>query len=166
MRKFLQRLLARETCPKRLARSIAAGIAIAVSPYLTLMTWLLFPLCWIMSANVAVAMTVLWTVNNPWTMVPIIVADYFVGYVLFEWLFGWDLTAYNPWFMDWFNEKVTPYVTPYLGIDDFCFWCFMGGGTVVAVAAGVVAYWSVLPILKKRLQMQQKKSTDSFDSAS
>ena len=151
MRAFLRKLIARESDPKRLTRSIAAGVAIAVSPYLTLMTWILFPLCWLISANAAIAITVLWTVNNPWTMIPFIVADYFVGYVLFELLLGWDLTAYNPWFMEWVNNNITPYVTPYLGIDDFCFWCFIGGGTVVAIVSGFVTYWMLYPILRKQL---------------
>lgn len=161
MRKFLQKLVQREKDPKRLARSIAAGVTIAVSPYLTLMTWVLFPLCWIMSANVAIAMTVLWTVNNPWTMVPIIIADYFVGYVIFELLIGWDLTAYNPWFMDWVNNNITPYVTPYLGIDDFCFWCFIGGGTIVAICGGITTYWIIYPILRRQIA----KSTLNVDTS-
>jgi len=155
MKKFIQKLIQRERSAPRLARSIAAGVAMAVSPYYTLQTWLLFPLCWIMSANVAVSMTVLWTVNNPWTMIPLIVADYFVGYFLFEWLLNWDLTAYNPGFMTWFNEKIIPYVTPYIGIDDFCLWCFILGGTIVAVCAGIATYVAVRPLLARRLSSQE-----------
>jgi len=151
MKRFFKKLLEKESDPYRLSRSIALGVGMGVSPYYMLQTWLLFPICWLVSANAAVSIAVLWAVNNGWTTVPLIVLDYYVGHIIFEWWLEWDLVAYNPGFMEWFNAKVTPYVTPYLGIEDFCLWCFILGGTLVAVVAGCITYWCVRPVLLRSL---------------
>ena len=160
-KRLLRKLLEKESSPYRLARSIAVGAGIATSPYYTLQTWLIFPFCWVFSANVAVAMIVLWTVNTPWTMLPFILSNYFVGHILFEWLLEWDLSQYNPSWMEWVNNKIGPYITPYFGIDEICLWCFLIGGTVVGVCVGIASYWLVLPILRRRLSAPEKQSEEN-----
>jgi len=159
IKRKVQTLLEKERDPARLSRSIAAGVGMALSPYYMIQTWLLFPVCWMISANAAVSITVLWAVNNGWTTIPLIVLDYYVGHIIFEWWLEWNLVAYNPGFMDWFNAKYTPYITPYLGIEDFCLWCFVLGGTLVGVIAGIASYWLLFPLIRRRLARYQAASS-------
>ena len=142
--KVMEKLVAKEPNPSRLAWSITLGIFLAFSPYIGLQTALGFVLAYLLCANSAVAVIVLWTVNNPWTFLPITALDYIFGHWLVESVLGWNLEQYNPSWMNWVNTKISG-VTNYLGIESICFWCFMIGGNVLALTFAAISY----PFLKK-----------------
>lgn len=142
--KIMEKLVAKEPNPSRLAWSITLGIFFAFSPYLGIQTILAFVLAYLLWANSAVVVIVLYTVNNPWTMIPIAALDYIFGHWLVEKVLCLNLEQYNPSWMDWVNAKISG-VTSYLGIESICFWCFMIGGNIIAVTLAAASY----PFLKK-----------------
>jgi uncharacterized protein (DUF2062 family) len=143
-KKLMERLVKSESSPGKLAWSIALGIFLAFSPYLGFQTLLVFVLSFLFRANAAVVFIILYTVNNPWTMVPIIALDYVFGHWLLESLLGLDLLQYNPSWMDWINKKIG-YLTSYLGVEHLCFWCFFIGGNIIAISCAFISY----PFLKR-----------------
>jgi uncharacterized protein (DUF2062 family) len=152
IKKVVDKLLSSEHSPERLAMSCCLGVFIATSPFIGLQTWILLPLCWISRLNTVVAITVLYLVNNPLTMIPIIVADYAVGYWLLEVAFGVDLLQYNPSWFAWVNAKIGRYITHYLGVQNVCFWCYILGGMIFAVLCGLLCYFPLRRYFRHRLE--------------
>lgn len=153
--KFMQRLVKSEPNSTRLAWSITLGLFLAFSPYLGFQTILVFVLSFLFHANSAVVFTVLYTVNNPWTMIPIAAFDYIFGHWLTESVLKFDLLRYNPSWMHWVNSKLSG-LTHYLGIEKLCFWCFFIGGNILALAIALLSY----PVLKKLSLKIIKKYAD------
>lgn len=151
----MEKLVKKEPNPSRLAWSITLGVFLAFSPYVGLQTVLAFALAYLLWANSAVVVIVLYTVNNPWTMIPIAALDYIFGHWLVEKVFCLNLEQYNPSWMEWVNTKISG-VTSYLGIESICFWCFMIGGNILAVTFAAISY----PFLKKMcVRLVDKYST-------
>ena len=142
-KKLMEKLVKREPNPNRLAWSITLGIFLSFSPYIGFQTILVFVLSFLLRANSAVAFIVLYTVNNPWTMVPIAALDYVFGYWVTETLLGMNLIQYNPSWMGWVNTKIS-FLTNYLGIHELCLWCFLIGGNILALTFAAISY----PFLK------------------
>lgn len=152
----MEKLVKRESNPSRLAWSITLGIFLAFSPYVGLQTVLAFVLSYLLWANSAVVLIVLYTVSNPWTMIPIAAFDYMFGHWLVESVLGWNLEQYNPSWMEWVNNKISG-ITSYLGIESICFWCFMIGGNIIAITFAAASY----PFLKNMcVRIINKYSTD------
>ncbi len=139
-----QAILAVEQSPEKLARALTLGLWIAFSPFLGLQTPLIFIIAPLMGLSSFIVFTTVYVVNNPWTMIPIIVLDYYVGYFIVEKWLGFNLHAYNPGFMTWVNEKLQRYLSSYLGTAPLCFWCFICGGLVVSLIVASISY----PILR------------------
>ncbi len=139
-KKVLNRILALEASPQKLARAVALGFYIAFSPFLGVQTILIFILSWIFRVKVKVVFTIVYLVNNPWSMIPIAALDYIFGQWLVEKVLGLDLLRYNPSWMEWVNKKIGYYLVSYLGIEELCFWCFMIGGNLIALMVGFIAY--------------------------
>lgn len=137
--KFLKKIVSLEPNAERLSRSIAIGMFTAFSPYIGLQTVTGLLIAYITNSNKVVATLVLYTVNNPWTMVPIAALDYLFGQLILEDIFGMNLTHLNPSWMSWVNNKVS-FLTGYLGIEKICLWCFLIGGTILALIAGILSY--------------------------
>lgn len=139
-KKMIDRLLQAEADPRRLAWSMSLGVYLAFSPYLGIQTFLVFLLAFVFSANAAVIMIVLYTVNNPWTMLPIAALDYSFGHWLSESFLQLNLSQYDPAWMGWVNAKIGSYLTAYLGIEELCFWSFMLGGNIIAFTCAAISY--------------------------
>lgn len=153
--KVLDKLVKAEPSAEKLAWSITLGTYLAFSPYLGLQTPLVFVLAFLLRANYAVVFIVLYSVNNPWTMIPLAAMDYAFGHWFIEGLLHIDLSAYDPSWMWWINERIGPYILPYLGLDEFCFWCFIIGGNIIALSVSLVSYpcalkWSRSIALRKQ----------------
>lgn len=148
-KKRFQQIIASESSPTRLARATSLGIGIAFSPYLGFQTILIFVLSYLIHANAAITFTVVYLVNNPWTMIPIAAADYLVGQSLVEKILGLNLVIYNPSWMDWVNAKIGHYLVHYLGVSELCFWCFIIGGNILALSAGLMSYPFLVYFYKK-----------------
>lgn len=149
-----QAILAKERSPERLARSVALGWFMAFSPFLGIQSYLVFPIAPLCSANAAIAFTVLFIVSNPWTFIPIVLLNYFVGYYLTEHFFHLNLQAYNPSFMGWVNAKLMHYF-PSLVQEGICFWCFIIGATIISFVTTAIVYPVLLKIFRRTLKPQE-----------
>ena len=136
IKRFFLRLLALEPSPERRARSIALGIAIAFSPLLGIQTPVLFLLAFLLHLNSGVVFAVVYAVNNPWTMIPIIALDYAVGSFIMETILGIDLRPYDPAWADWVTTKLAYY----LCVNKLCFWYYCIGGVLISIVLGVLTY--------------------------
>lgn len=154
MRHFIghhaKRLLLHERSPKKLALAVSVALYVAISPFLGLHTMMLVVAGWAFGLNIPVLILVSYAVNNPWTMVPLMVGGYWVGYkILHGWL-GLSVASMNPPLMHFVND----YLYQYVGLKDVSFWAWMLGGNVVGLVVAVVSY-PLLHRLFKDLHAQQ-----------
>lgn len=154
---MIDKLVILEPSASRLIWSATLGIFMACSPFVGLMTWITIPLCWLFGLNTVVAITILYVVNNPFTMIPLMIADYAIGYWITECLFGWELAVYNPSWVDWLNTKLSPYLHDYLGVSDFCFWCYILGGLLFAFLATLICYFPLRYYVHKKLFTPERR---------
>lgn len=77
-------------------------------------------------------------------MLPILLLDYVVGSSFLR-LLGLDLTQYDPTWMGWLNDKLIPYIGPYLGVKKLSLWAYLIGGHLVAIPLAAISY----PFIKK-----------------
>ena len=147
LKNFFAKIVARDATPHERALAVSFGLFLSFSPLLGVQTPLLFGGSWLFGLNAAVVFAIVYLVNNPWTMIPIVVLDYFVGYWLVEKFMGIDLTPYNPSFMGWLNNKIGPYIIKYLGVTHLCLWYYIIGGLIVATIISVLSY----PLVKMML---------------
>jgi hypothetical protein len=142
---LINKVISPDMSPPYVARSCALGVFMAFSPYLGIQTILVIGLAVIMRASAPIAVTLLYVINNPWTMIPIAALDFVFGRFLVTTLLGLDLTPYNPAWMEWVNNKIGYYVLSFVGIDKFCFWSYLIGGHIIALTAAAITY----PLVKR-----------------
>ena len=158
---YFKRLLLAEGSTKRLAASFSLGTFIALSPTIPFQTPLIFILSWAFRLNVAVTFTACYLVNNPFTLVPIYVADYLFGVWLFNTVLGLQLERYNPSWVRAFNTFLAKYIdlAKYTG-NEFCFWCLILGGLIIGIAGALIVY----PPLKLLLDRLKREVQDESNS--
>jgi uncharacterized protein len=143
-KKQIDKMLLTERSPHKLALSSAVGMFIAFSPYLGIQTPLIFILSWIMRLNAAVTFAVVYIVNNPWTMIPIVVMNYMLGLWISNHILHVDLTLYNPaWmqtFTGWLSAKLGTYLKDYIDVSKLSLWAYLIGGNILALTVGAVTY--------------------------
>lgn len=147
--KIILRVAKIEPSKEKLTKSVATGVFLAFSPYLGFQTILVFILPFFLCINPKVTLVVLYTINNPWTFVPIIAGEYLFGSWLFNSVLNFNLSSYNPGWVDWINGKIGPYISPYLGIEGFDFWAFMLGGHIIAFTVLFLFYSRIKKICEK-----------------
>lgn len=136
---MMEKLVSLEPNAQRLTWSTSTGIFLAFSPYLGLQTPLGFVLAMLLKLNFGVIALMIWTINNPWVMIPLAGLEYIFGHWIIEKVLGIDLMPYNPMWMNWLNDKIRP-ITEYLGIEQLCLWYFLIGGTLIAIFASLITY--------------------------
>lgn len=136
LQKFVHSLLAKEQSPEKLARSLSVGNYIAFSPYLGLHTIMVFVVCLIWNLNLAVTMAASYFINNPWTAVPIYVADYLVGYWLVHEIFQIEHLLYTPAWL----QSIEAFMHAKFSIPTPCFWSFLIGGNILGVVTSLIMY--------------------------
>jgi uncharacterized protein (DUF2062 family) len=151
---FFHRLLLRQSDPFILAKTFCFGLFVAFSPYLGIQTIFAFIGSLFLGLDTKIVILVLYTVNNPWTMIPIAALDYFVGQWIVK-IVGIDLTAYNPSWMNLLNHKLSPYLTKYLGSTQISLWNFLIGGNMIALIISIGLY----PIIKRLFIRLKEKQT-------
>lgn len=132
---FGKKMILHERTPKKLAYASSVGIFIAFSPFLGIHWLLTIIFAWALRLNVAVVYAVTHIVNNPFTMIPLYMADYAVGKFIVERIFALNLYVYNPAWMHWLNLKLSR-----LGIPNLSLWTFIIGGNILGLLAAVAAY--------------------------
>gem|GEM_PF-1722567 len=137
---FLERLVLKERSAQKLASSVSVGLFIAFSPYLFMHTVMTFFFAWVFSLNLPAVFAGAF-VNNPWTIVPVHSAGYFVGEFFFRSICKIDPMSINPSWMSLVNEPIARLT----GLKGVSFWSFMVGGNLLAIAVSVILY----PILKR-----------------
>jgi uncharacterized protein (DUF2062 family) len=139
IQQFFIRILSIEPNREKRARSIAVGMALAISPLLGIQTPVLFLVAFIFRLNSAVVFAVVYAINNPWSMVPIIIMNYFLGQLLVERALGIDLRPYDPAWSVWVTEKIAYYT----GMSQLCFWYYCIGGAILAGISGILTYVAI-----------------------
>lgn len=146
----LVQLMRAEKSATRLSKSFCLGTFIALLPIIPFQTPLLLVLNWLLSLNLAVSFTAVYVVNNPITLIPIYAINYAFGVWLFRSILGFDLSIYNPWWVEEGNKFLSRYIDVkyYLG-SDFCIWYLLLGGLVLALLVSLFLY----PILTKAFKL-------------
>lgn len=143
---FGKKLILSERTPRKLAFASSLGIFIACSPFLGIHWLMTIILSWLLSLNVAVVYAAAHVVNNPFTMIPLYIADYEVGKLIVERLLGLNLMQYNPSWMTWLNLKISC-----LGIPNISLWTFIIGGNILGLSLAIIAY-PILLLLYRRIK--------------
>lgn len=78
------KLMRLEPSPHRLALSGCVGIFLACAPFLGIQTILAIGMAYLFALNSSIVLATLFLVNNPLTMVPIIIADQMTGKIILE----------------------------------------------------------------------------------
>lgn len=159
-RRLLERVERTGLSPSKVAWSGALGIYLAFSPFLGIQTILVFIFSFIFCAHTGILFTVLYMVNNPWTMIPIALLDYVVGAGFLK-LVGLDLSAYDPRWMEWVNRKLGVWLFPYLGIKKLSFWAYFIGGNLIALPLAIVSYPALKKMYKKGLAKAAARQSDN-----
>lgn len=140
IRAFIERLMAQEQCPTRLAFTCALGVFIGISPYAGFHTIMTFACAWFFSLNIAALFAVSILIHNPWTMMPVYAIDHMFG----KWLFSFMRIDYAHWNPGWV-ESCNIFLKEHTGIAGLSLPAFLVGGTVLALMGSLIIY----PIAKR-----------------
>jgi uncharacterized protein len=145
IKKTVKQVLHLGDSPHRTALAFAIGVFIAFSPTYGLHTLSVFLFAWAFRLNV-VAMLAGSFINNPWTVVPILVSTMWVGLTL--------VPIGDPPALDWNNfnipilwQQFKPYFFP-----------FVVGATVLGTVCSLIAYPLVLFGLRRYHDTQRRLS--------
>jgi uncharacterized protein (DUF2062 family) len=126
-RSLLKQMLHLQESPQRTALAFAIGTFIGFSPAYGLHTIMVFFCAWALRLNLLALMAGAF-LNNPWTVVPILGATYWVGALLLgrsdSPSFDWQDVSFSAIY-----AQVMPYAIP-----------FFLGGFVLSVLGAVLAY--------------------------
>ena len=126
-RSLLKQVLHLRESPQRTALAFAIGVFIAFSPTYGLHTAMVVFCTWALGLNF-LALMVGAFINNPWTLVPILGATYWVGAVLLGRSdgpsFDWHDVSFGAIY-----EQIMPFAVP-----------FFLGGFVLSILGAAVAY--------------------------
>ncbi len=135
-RSLLKQVLHLEESPQRTALAFAVGAAIAFCPLYGFHMVLVGICTWAFRLNF-VALLAGAFINNPWTLVPVLGATYWIGAVILgrsdRPSFDWNELGFRAVY-----EQVMPYAVP-----------FAVGGIVLSLVAGIVAYPLALYLITK-----------------
>ena len=128
--------------PHNLALGIAVGLFVALLPLVGIQMGLALGLAWLIRANKAVAVTLVW-ISNPLTMVPIYYPGYWLGCKLLNMPTGgrWIELVQS-------NESASVKFRAFMdNLQDFAGPLFLGT-FVVATLVGVISYYVSLAIIR------------------
>jgi uncharacterized protein len=136
IRKTARDILHLDETPRRSAAAFAVGVFIAFSPTYGLHTLSALGAAWAFRLNIVAVMAGSF-INNPWTVVPILGATFWTGFVLtgmpdaaqFDWATITPQTLYR---------QVSPYIVP-----------FTVGGLTLSVLGALIAYAIALPVITR-----------------
>ena len=133
---FFTSLVLKESSPEKMALSFAMGVYIAICPFVGFHTAMIFIFAWMFRLNTAVTFTTGYIINNIFTLIPIFLADYSLGYWLLHKVFLLQTNQINPFWVNYINN----FLYRKLNIPNACFWSFMVGGNILAISAAVFSY--------------------------
>lgn len=133
---FFKKLILTENSPSKLAFAFCLGVFIAFSPFIFFHTIMTLLAAWYFELNFAIMYAASHLFNNPWTMIPIYAADYYVGRIVCSCI-GVDVSSWsNPAWIDWINSQLTYYV----GLPKISLWIFIIGGNLLGLLISLMVY--------------------------
>jgi len=134
------KLASLEHCPHRLALSTSVGVFLACAPLLGIQTILAFLVSYLGGLNGSIVLIILFLVNNPLTMVPIIMADYGVGYLIFEKYMAINTTALLPTWMGYANAQIEKTIHRLAPQGNFSIGNYIFGGLLFGLLCSLPLY--------------------------
>ncbi|MDF2458901.1 MAG: conserved rane protein of unknown function [Nitrospira sp.] len=151
-RSLLRQLLHLEESPQRTALAFAVGAAIAFCPLYGFHMVLVGICTWAFRLNF-VALLAGAFINNPWTLVPVLGATYWIGAVILgrsdRPSFDWNELGFRAIY-----EQVMPYAVP-----------FAVGGIVLSLVAAIVSYPLALYFITKHRQQASARPVEPLPPA-
>lgn len=135
-KEFLMGLLLKEHSPKKLAMAFSLGVYIAFSPFPGFHTAMVFVLSWLCGLNVAAVLASSCLINNPWTMIPVYMADYVFGNWLCCTFLGTNMIGFNP---AWMNG-MAQWLCQTTGLAHISLASFLIGGNVLGIGLAFLLY--------------------------
>lgn len=151
------KLTSLEHCPHRLALSATVGVFLACAPLLGIQTVLAFIVSYLGQLNGSIVLIILFLVNNPFTMVPIIMANYGVGYIVFEKYMAINTTEFLPLWMGYVNTNLEKTVHKLVPQGNFSVGNYIFGGFLFGILCSIPVY-PVMYLLGKRWAAEKKPS--------
>ena len=133
---MLKSFVTKDASPHKLALALSIAMYIAFSPFLGLHTIMLIAAGWLFNLNIPFIVASGYTINNPWTMVPIYMGGYLFGYWILHVVMAIPVEGLNPSWMDWFSHKIMEY----LHTKEPSFWAFMLGGNILGIVLAFITY--------------------------
>jgi hypothetical protein len=151
-RSLLRQVLHLEESPQRTALAFAVGAAIAFCPLYGFHMVLVGICSWAFRLNF-VALLAGAFINNPWTLVPVLGATYWIGAVILgrsdRPSFDWNDLSFSAVY-----EQVMPYAVP-----------FAVGGIVLSLLAAIVSYPLALYLITKHRQQASARQAEPLPPA-
>ncbi len=136
LKSFFLRLFAYESSPHKLAIAFACAVYVSFSPFIGLHTIMLVCSGWLFKTSIPLIVMLGYVINNPFTMVPIVMSGYFFGYWFLKIFCQGSLLNANPWWM----EMVSSYVQKTLLVPHLSLWAFMIGANILGLLLALVSY--------------------------
>jgi hypothetical protein len=133
IKKILTQLVLAQRSPKKLAVAFCVGVFIAFSPFIGFHTALMLLIAWMARLNFAMIYASSHLFNNPITVGPLYIADYYVGKKICFFLFGF--IPANPFWMQWVNTKISYFIGSGISL-----WAFIIGGNILGLLVSVALY--------------------------
>lgn len=138
----LRLLLQVDDSPPRVALAFALGVFVSFSPFLGIHTGLSLTLAFLFRLNRVAILVGTW-VNNPWTIAPVYTAGTLLGCAILgvspASLGAVDWKLHGRAFYEALVEGFRPLLVP-----------FFVGNLLIAAVAGVVTYFVILRVLRRR----------------
>lgn len=138
-KKFLEIITTKNVSPHKLARSWALGSYIAFSPFPGVHKLMLLGAQYFLNTHFPFLLMGCYTINNPWTMIPCYVADYYFGHWIIHGIFNithsWEISL------------------AWAGLGNVCMLSFFVGGNVLGILAACISYPIILHTAHKYHKM-------------
>ena len=149
LKNFFKKLLTYERSPHKFALACALAVYIALSPFIGLHTFMLIGAGWLLKLRVPLLLAVGYGINNPITVVPIVMGQYVMGHWFLHSFLNVEIGQSNPWWMSFINN----FLSTHVGIQKVSFWAFMIGSNLIALLFAAICY----PIIKNMVQAVRDK---------
>ena len=140
IRALVERLIAYEQSPHKLALTCVLGVFVGISPLIGLHTVMTVLFGWVFALSIPAIFAVSVLINNPWTMVPVYSIDHLFG----TWLFNLLSIDYTQWDPSWL-ESCNMFLKQHTGLEGLSLSAFLVGGNLLATSISVMLY----PLMKR-----------------
>lgn len=167
LKNFFNKVVLHEKSATKLALSFCIGVFLAFLPIIPFQTPLGFLLTWLLHLNITVVMAVLYTINNPITMIPIYMIAYFFGTWVMGDLFNLKIEQYNPLWATKFSNFISKYINlkKYLGTTQICVPCLLVGGFLLSAIISIAIYPMMKQIFSRFIEKLDKIQANENNSA-